>query len=185
VAEDGHERADAPGDSGQREAEVGPVDLHRLARREVERQERLTNSVRSKTPETIAQDGDAAGVPERTQPLEHGRREHLGRVVEDRADRRLVRIEDRASGLGGGLGRSAMPAEDLADGLSCHAQTLGDGAHRDALDEAEAQDLGDATGSVERLHFDRTKRSRGRTSRKSPTPRSRRRDRDGGTAKSK
>ena len=139
VAEDGDERADAPGDAGQREAEVGPVHLHRLARREVERQERLAMSVGSKTPEAVAQDRDAAGVPERAQPLEHGGREHLGRVVEDRADRWLVRIEDRASGLGGRFGRYSMPAEDLADGLSRHAQTLGDRAHGDALDEAETQ----------------------------------------------
>src|SRR5258708_3111489 len=185
VAENGDERADASGNAGQCEAEVGPVHLHRLAWREVERQERLAMSARAKTPETVAQDRDASGVPEWPQALEYSRREHLGRVVEDRPDGRLIRVEDRASRLGGGFRRCAMPAQDLADGLSRHAETLGDRAHRDALDEAETEHLGDAPGSIERLHFDRTKRSRGRTSRKSPTPRRRRRDRAGGTAKAK
>ena len=83
VAEDGDEGADAAGDTREREAEVGPVHLHRLARREVERQERLRGCrARTQTPQAVAQDGDAAGVPERPQPLEHGGREHLGRVVE-------------------------------------------------------------------------------------------------------
>jgi hypothetical protein len=73
----------------------------------------------AKTPQTVAQDRDAACVPQGPQSLEHGGREHLGRVVEDRADRGLVRVEDRASRLGaasaardagrGSCGRSCAP----------------------------------------------------------------------------
>src|ERR1019366_3512580 len=185
VAEDGDERADTPGDAGQRESEVGPVHLHRLARREVERQERLAMLARAEGPETLAQDRDAAGVPERPEPLEYRGSQHLGRIVEDGSNGHLVRVEDRAARLGGRVLGCAVPSEDLADGLSRHAETLGDRAHRGDLDETETEYFGGALGGIERLHFERTKRSPGRASRKSPTPRSRRRGRDGGTAKSK
>ncbi len=62
VAEDGDERAHAAGNPWQREAEVSPVDLHRLARREVQRQERLAMSARTQTAKASAQDRDAARV---------------------------------------------------------------------------------------------------------------------------
>ena len=140
-------------------------------------------SARTQTPETVTQDGDAARVAEGTKPLEHRGREHLGCVVEDRADRGLVGIEDGASGLGWRFGRRAMLAEDRADGLSRHMEALRDRAHGDAFDEAEAQHLGDAR--VERFHFDQTKRRSRRASRKSPTPRRWRRARTRGIAKSK
>src|ERR1019366_2592512 len=123
VAEDGDERADTPGDAGQRESEVGPVHLHRLARREVERQERLAMLARAETPETVAQDRDAAGVPERPEPLEYRGSQHLGRIVEDGSNGRLVRVEDRTGRLGGRVwrvcsavrgscGRSFAPCRD-------------------------------------------------------------------------
>ncbi len=185
VAENGDERADATGNAGQCETEVGPVHLHRLARREVQRQERFAMSTRAKTPQAVAQDRDASGVPQGPQPLEHGGREHLGRVVEDRTDGGLVRIEDRGPRLGGGFRRPAVPAEDLADRLSCHAETLGDRSHSNALDEAKTKHFGDAARSIEWCDFDRTKRSCRRTPRKSPTPRRGRCARAEGMAKSK
>jgi hypothetical protein len=78
-----------------------PVHLHGLSRREVKCQECLAMSVWAKTPQTAAQDRDAAFGPQGPQSLEHGGRGHLGPVVENLADRGLVRVEDRGSRLGG------------------------------------------------------------------------------------
>src|SRR6202522_790941 len=85
VAENGDERADATWDAGQREAEVGPVHLDCLTRREVEREKRLALSAGTQTPEAVAQDRDAARVAEGALTLELCGGEHLGRAVDDRA----------------------------------------------------------------------------------------------------
>ena len=74
VAERHDEGAHAPRAAGQREAEVGPVHLHGGAGLEVEREEGLALAAAAAGAGAVAQDGDAARVAERPQPLEHGGR---------------------------------------------------------------------------------------------------------------
>ena len=70
VARDHHERGHPSRASGQREPEVGPVDLERRAGLEVEREERFLRRPRTQFAHAVAQDRDAAGVPDRPEPLE-------------------------------------------------------------------------------------------------------------------
>ena len=66
MAEHGDERAHAPGDSRQREAEVGPVDLHSFAGGELQREERFGRPAPNpQLPEAGAEDRHATRVPER------------------------------------------------------------------------------------------------------------------------
>src|SRR5690606_28802138 len=69
VARDHHERGHASRAARQREPEVRPVDLERLARLEVERQERFLGRTWAQLADPVAPDRDAAGVAERPESL--------------------------------------------------------------------------------------------------------------------
>ncbi len=62
VTEHGHERAHLARHAGHGVPEVGPVDHHRLARCEVEREERLRCRRRSELLDAVPQNADPAGV---------------------------------------------------------------------------------------------------------------------------
>jgi len=59
----------------------------------VERQERLGFGLGPELAHPIAQDGDAAAIAEHAEALEDLRRPELGRVLEQRLDRGVVRVE--------------------------------------------------------------------------------------------
>ena len=121
VAEHGHERAYPSRDTGQREAEVGPVDLHGFAGGEVQSQERLGRlAIAAKLTKPGAQDRNAAGVAQRAQSLQHGGRQNVRYIVEDGPQLRLVRVQQRAASRRRLGRRGGVPAEDLAHRLARH-----------------------------------------------------------------
>jgi len=93
VREHHHERAHTPRAAGEREPEVGPVDLGDLRRCVLEREEHLACGTRPKLPREVAYDSDAAAVPQGAKALEDARRAHFGRVGQHRADGVAIRIE--------------------------------------------------------------------------------------------
>ena len=93
VREHHHERAHTPRAAGEREPEVGPVDLSNLPGCVREREEHLARGTRTKLAGEVADDRNAPAVPHGAQALEDARRAHLGCVRQHGADGVAVRVE--------------------------------------------------------------------------------------------
>src|SRR2546427_4997175 len=165
VAERHHEGADAAWAAGEREAEVGPVDLHGGAGLEVESEEGLARVGRAQAGQVVAQDGDAAGIAERAQTLEHRRGSHLRRVGEEPLQLGLEAIEQRSALRRSRLSaRIRCAAEEPAHRPARHREPSRDRTHALALDQREPQHLRQA--GVRGAHLcSSTARSRSSTKR--------------------
>jgi hypothetical protein len=115
VRERRHECAETARAAGQRVTEVSPIDLKGRCRREIQRQESFGVTSGSQPAEPVAHDRDSAAKTERPEPLEHRRRPHLRRVVEQLANRGQVRIEQ-----GIALGRRSRTPDGSASENSAH-----------------------------------------------------------------
>ena len=143
VAERHHEGAHAPRAAGQRKAEVGPVHLDGGAGFEIEGEKRLARRARSERAQPVAHDADTTLVAQDAQPLEDGGRAQLGCVVDELANGRQIRIEDRRARRRRGCGArlvlgSQCAAEDLPNPSTRQMDLLGDGANRQPLDQRQA-----------------------------------------------